>query len=250
MPAWPSLIPKQHASAHSSDLGRSRENLSTVSIHATEFGCDGVCREIDLICTITCGSYWLHFSDLYAYFPKYFQISVLICLWHSVNRDMPLYWYVLQSFVTFMYLPRKCGQVVYYMKMFLLNFCILTNFLIIFLLPLCWWWFILLIQNDAKNLKKWLKPWHMGTHLRVLMNQHGSAWFSWLSKIIASYYALDESSTSIVLASEGLTLMLLMANLAKTKWCKKPEKWMKQAHWYSYESTQWELSNEYQHDMV
>ena len=33
----------------------------------------------------------------------------------------------------------------------------------------CWWWLIWPKQNDAKNQKKeWLKPWHLGTHLRVL----------------------------------------------------------------------------------
>ena len=41
--------------------------------------------------------------------------------------------------------------------------------------------------------------------------------------------------------------MLLVANSSNTKWCKKPEKWLKHlAHVYSSESTQWELSNEYQ----
>ena len=48
-----------------------------------------------------------------------------------------------------------------------------------------------------------------------------------------------------------LTLMLLVANFANTKWCKKTEKWLETlAHGYSSESAQWELSNEYQHDRV
>ena len=45
--------------------------------------------------------------------------------------------------------------------------------------------------------------------------------------------------------------MLLVANLVNRKWCKKP--WQKTetlAHGYSSESTQQELSNEYQHDKV
>ena len=44
-----------------------------------------------------------------------------------------------------------------------------------------------------------------------------------------------------------LTLMLVVANLANTKWCKKPEN-----DWNPKSSviTQLELSNEYQHDRV
>ena len=38
--------------------------------------------------------------------------------------------------------------------------------------PLCWWWLILAIQNDAKNTLKWLKPWHMGSHLTVLSESY------------------------------------------------------------------------------
>ena len=50
---------------------------------------------------------------------------------------------------------------------------------------------------------------------------------------------------------QHLTLMLRVANLAHTKWCKKPWKITETlANGYSYESTQWELSNEYQHDSV
>ena len=29
-----------------------------------------------------------------------------------------------------------------------------------------------LIQNDVKNPEKWLKPWHIGTHLRVLSESY------------------------------------------------------------------------------
>ena len=48
-----------------------------------------------------------------------------------------------------------------------------------------------------------------------------------------------------------LTLMLLVANLANTKWCKKPWKMTETlAHVYSSESTQRELSNEYHHERV
>ena len=45
--------------------------------------------------------------------------------------------------------------------------------------------------------------------------------------------------------------MLLVANLANTKWGTKPRKMTESlAHGCSSESTQWELSNEYQHDRV
>ena len=48
-----------------------------------------------------------------------------------------------------------------------------------------------------------------------------------------------------------ITLMLLVANFAYSKWRKNAEKLTETlAHGYSYESTQWELSNEYQHDRV
>ena len=45
-----------------------------------------------------------------------------------------------------------------------------------------------------------------------------------------------------------ITLILLVANLANAKWCKKTEKILKPG--YSSASTQQELSNEYQHDKV
>ena len=56
--------------------------------------------------------------------------------------------------------------------------------------PLCCWWLIWPIQNYAKNLQKCLKPWHMGTPLRVLsksfpMNTNMTG-FRWFSKFFAS----------------------------------------------------------------
>ena len=45
--------------------------------------------------------------------------------------------------------------------------------------------------------------------------------------------------------------MLLVANLVNTKWCKNAKKMTENlAHVYSSESTQRELSNEYQEYMV
>ena len=57
--------------------------------------------------------------------------------------------------------------------------------------PLCCCWQIWPTQNDAKNLlKKILKPWHMGTHLRVLSESYlistNITGFRWFSKILAS----------------------------------------------------------------
>ena len=49
---------------------------------------------------------------------------------------------------------------------------------------------------------------------------------------------------------EGLTLMLVVANFANTKWCKKANMTETLAHGYSSESAQQELPNEYQHDRV
>ena len=51
-------------------------------------------------------------------------------------------------------------------------------------------------------------------------------------------------------ALEGLTLIVLVANLANTKRCKNLENDWNPGIWYSSESTQRELSNEYQHDRV
>ena len=58
----------------------------------------------------------------------------------------------------------------------------------------CCWWLIWPIQNDAKNQKKWPKPWHMGTHLRALsesfpMNTNVTG-FRWFSKICVIMLAL------------------------------------------------------------
>ena len=45
-----------------------------------------------------------------------------------------------------------------------------------------------------------------------------------------------------------LILMLLVANLANTKWGKNAKN--TETIWCSSESSQWELSNEYQHDRI
>ena len=51
--------------------------------------------------------------------------------------------------------------------------------------------------------------------------------------------------------SEIILTIMLLAIFASTKSCKKAGKWLKTlADGYSSESTQWELSNGYKHDMV
>ena len=59
-----------------------------------------------------------------------------------------------------------------------------------FFYPLCCWWLIWPVQNDAKNLRNWLKPWHMGTDLRVLSESSSintnMIGFRWFSKIFVS----------------------------------------------------------------
>ena len=49
---------------------------------------------------------------------------------------------------------------------------------------------------------------------------------------------------------EMLTLMLVVANLANTKWCKTPKNDWNIGTWNSSESTQQEISTEYQNDRV
>ena len=48
----------------------------------------------------------------------------------------------------------------------------------------------------------------------------------------------------------NLTLMLLVANLAVTNDAKNLKNDWNPGTWYSSKSTQWELSNKYQHDKV
>ena len=66
--------------------------------------------------------------------------------------------------------------------------------------PLCCWWLVLPIQNNAKNAEKWLKPWPMGTHLKVLSERHlmntNKTGFRLFTKIFASLF-LNESSHGI-----------------------------------------------------
>ena len=64
--------------------------------------------------------------------------------------------------------------------------------------------------------------------------------------------AADWWSYGVLMVNSCLitTLMLLLANLANTKWCKNNNLKMTEtlANGYSSEITQWELSNEHQHD--
>ena len=62
------------------------------------------------------------------------------------------------------------------------------------------WWVIRPIQNGAKNLEKRMKPWHMGTHLRVLTESYpmntNMTRFRRFAKIFVSL-RLDKGSLSI-----------------------------------------------------
>ena len=58
-------------------------------------------------------------------------------------------------------------------------------------ITLCWWWLHWPFQNDAKNLKNELNPWHVGSPLSVLnesypMNTNMTG-FIWFLKICVSF---------------------------------------------------------------
>ena len=88
---------------------------------------------------------------------------------------------------------------------------------VLFLLTL-----MLLVPNLAntkwcKNLKKWLKPWHMGTHLSksypMNTNMTGCRWFP---KIFGSLQVLW---TKVVAALEGLTHLIFTAHSHQMECC-------------------------------
>ena len=82
-------------------------------------------------------------------------------------------------------------------------------------------------QYDAKNLEKSLKPWQMGTHLKVLRERFpmitNKTGLDDLS-IILHPCALEKSSIGRINSNAAV------ANLANTKLSKKPEKWLKPWH--------------------
>ena len=70
------------------------------------------------------------------------------------------------------------------------------------------------MQNDAKKLEKWLKPWHMGLHLRVLsesirMNTIMQGLDGFQKSL--RHCALDD----VALALEGLRSMHFVGNFKK-----------------------------------
>ena len=82
--------------------------------------------------------------------------------------------------------------------------------------------------------EKWLKPRHMGTHLRVLSpltlmlvvaNLGITKWYTKPEKWLKPRHM----GTHLRVLSP-LTLMLVVANLGITKWYTKPEKWLKPRH--------------------
>ena len=100
--------------------------------------------------------------------------------------------------------------------------------------------------HGRKNFRKSSKPCHVGIYwtstLRWISMCRGFSHFPALLR----YFTLSKLATS----SGRVVLMLLVANLANTKWWKNLRMTENLANGYSFKSTHWELSNEYQHDMV
>ena len=99
----------------------------------------------------------------------------------------------------------------------------------------------------CRNTEKWMKPWHMGTHLRVLSDSYpmntNMTGFRWFSKIFVSSIGRARNPQ--------LTLMLLVANLVNSEYLEKSWNMTENlANRYSYVSTQWKLSNGYQRDRI
>ena len=99
------------------------------------------------------------------------------------------------------------------------------------------------LKNSVKN---WVIFYHTEGN-KVLQGLHEilvtclNSWKSWDADV----------KSALFWCVIALTLILLVANLADTKWCKKPLKITETlANGYSFESTQQELSNEYQHARV
>ena len=123
---------------------------------------------------------------------------------------------------------------------------------------------MLLLANFAntkwcKKPEKWLKPWQMGAHLRVLSESYpmntNMTRLRRFSKIFA-YFTIkpclpgheDVTPSS---SQSSWTRMLLVANFANTKWCKNVRSDLNPVKWVLiWEYTQQELSNEYQYDRV
>ena len=69
--------------------------------------------------------------------------------------------------------------------------------------------------------------------------------------LFSGFYGDQLQVSKKMLVLRVLTLMLLVANLVKTKFCKRPEKWLKPWHMGTHLlSAQKELSSEYQQDRV
>ena len=89
-------------------------------------------------------------------------------------------------------------------------------------------------RGVARWVLKYTSPLNISGKLQILQKYH--------------HYGMVALGTT---GMNGLTLMLLLANLADTKWWKKNWKMTETlAHRYLSESTQPELSNEYLHDRV
>ena len=68
--------------------------------------------------------------------------------------------------------------------------------------------------------------------------------------VIASKHFISREVRIDISIMVTFLALLMVANLASTNLCKKPEKWLKPWHMGTHERPQKELSNEYQHNRV
>ena len=81
--------------------------------------------------------------------------------------------------------------------------------------------------------KKATKHWHVGIHWKGLteysqMSTHLPG-FPYFFRFF-HHFVMDKLATSSIRVINPLTLNLLVANLADTKWCRKPVKWLEPWH--------------------
>ena len=97
-------------------------------------------------------------------------------------------------------------------------------------------------QTNRSTTQNWWNLHVWGNRSSHRGKSHNILWHLFLSP--EEYFIMQICSG----CKGSLTLVLLVANLANAICCTKAEKWPKHGH--SSECTQWELSNEYQHDRV
>ena len=87
------------------------------------------------------------------------------------------------------------------------------------------------------------KGWELKPH--ILKEKH-----FWVITLVSSHSTFDCSQTCRNIILEVSTLMLVVANLANTKWCKKKRKMTETLAMGTHLRVLSEYSNEYQHDRV